>query len=195
MNRGMTRVVLGLSIIASSLAVTATASAQNWMRWQNRASTYPYGSSAVYLSLKGGPLQTQGVFYIKEGTPVIIWGGQTVDQSWSAQENATGLVQNLLTDSAGRNMFLGVAGGSTTQGASLIIWRHDGNPPNQTWTTYSAESLGLGAVAGGCFVFVNSDGLVMGVQNANMTPGTQVIQWPFLWGATGHMDQFWCPTN
>jgi hypothetical protein len=194
MQRVATRIAIGLSIITASLVLAAPASATNQTRWMNANQTH---GAPFFLGVSGGPVCNRVGCGLNDGTNIIVWQAGQSDQLW----NSTAPGQDLVIDyygniNTGAAMCLGVAGGSTNQGAGLIIWHCNGNP-DQKWNLITAESLQ--APFPGCFVFSDGEsGQVMGVSGGNVQNGTRVIQWPLFVGVpnqpTGwHSDQFWCP--
>lgn len=184
---------VGLSIIASSLALTDRARADDLRHWAN----LNMSQGTFLLSVAGGPACAG--CGVKAGSGIVIWPSVgTSDQIWNDTPPGTGQFPNALRDNAsGTPTCLSVAGGSTANGAKLVIWPCSAQSADQTWQVIPASTFN--APFGNCFVLRNSKSAqVMGVANAVMAAGTAVVQWPLFLGtpnstAGWHLDQFWCP--
>ena len=186
------RATLGLFLVTASLVVARSASAQTVVTYMNAdTSNGPY-----YLGVSGGAhCNSAGQdCYLTNGQNIITYQASGNDQQWFAPAaEGTGHVPDYYFAENGDDMCLGVAAGSKSNGASLVIWDCTGNPLNQQWQVKKAEDYG--APYTGCFIFINQNsGQVMGVAAGEVGDGAQVVQWPFYLGPDWHPDQFWCPT-
>ncbi|MGI9023771.1 MAG: RICIN domain-containing protein [Acidimicrobiales bacterium] len=132
--------------------------------------------SAQLIDVSGGSLS--------QGAGVIQWplnGG--LNQQWRFAEFGIGNgVYSIVSRHSG--LVLDVNGGSTDPGAAVIQWPWNGGV-NQLW--YVAF---VGEPVGGTRLMVvvsMSSGLVLDLNGASMTPGAELIQWPWNGGA----NQFW----
>jgi hypothetical protein len=174
MQRVATSAVLGLSIIAGSLAVERPASA--FVLISRASPGYSQSNGTMFCAgVAAGNVNT-------DGTKIIIWpciqGAQ--DQQWS--EVALNDVWFSLRNGANTNQCLSVAAGSVNRGAQTIIWRFYG-AGNQYWRKDPSPHPG-------CYYLTNlGSQLVLGVAAGTMAQGTPLIQWEKL---NGHVDQEWC---
>ncbi len=184
------RMFVGLVAMGAVVAQSAPTYAQAVQtRWRNADTT----NGTFYLGISGGKICNGWDCWVNHGTNIITYQSQINgnDQFWSVFEDSTNEVINQLNSSTHQVMCLGVSGGSTNNGAPLIIWECNGNSQDQYWQVKKAEDYG--APYAGCFVFINTkSGQVMGVSNGVVKNGSQVIQWPFYQNPF-HVDQFWCP--
>ena len=186
MKRIATKAALGLLMLSASLVVSRTASAQAWNRWQNAA------NRSYYLGVSGGAQCTPGrQCWVNPGTQMITYQLSGLDQRFYSAAPGTGTVQEYYADFNYSGMCVGVAGGSTSNGANLVTWECNGSN-DQSWQLKKAEDYG--APYTGCYVFINQNsGQVMGVAGGTVNNGAKVIQWPFYQSPAFHADQFWCP--
>jgi hypothetical protein len=92
----------------------------------------------------------------------------------AALAQATGVIVNFQT-----GLVIGVAGGSTNDGAPLITWHRDGSA-NQRWSTMPT--------GGGWFKLVDvGSGLCVGVAGGSTADGAKIVQWH----DDGSMNQQW----
>ncbi len=174
----MIGVALGLSVIASSLAVATPASAQSRLRNAYTA------NGTFYLGVSGG--------YMHVGTQLIVWQKAGDDQLWYLPPGQ-GSIQDYLTDNNGFTVCVDAQGDPNGGlGANLIIQLCNPGYTEEFWQMFSAEKLGFGANYPGCYMFYNvAKGLAIGVAggNTSVKNGTHVIQWTYDTSA----NQFWCP--
>jgi len=174
MKRAVINTALGLAVVASSIAVGPTASAYTLI---SRASPgYSQSGGTMFCAgVAAGNVNT-------DGTQIIIWpcivGAQ--DQQWT--ETRLNDTWFSLSNGSNPNQCMGVAAGSVSHGAQMVIWHFYGSG-NQYWRKDPSPHPG-------CYYFTNlGSQLVMGVAGGKMSQGTPVIQWEQL---TGHVDQEWC---
>ncbi len=191
MNRTMTSTMLGLAIIAGALALARPATAET-TAWYNAK------NPSMYLSVAGGiscPIGHGGC-WLNDGQNIIVWntgGSLTPDQHWYSSVNATGTVVNNYRDQIGRNLCLGVAGGSSAPGTVLVVWPCEGQP-DQEWRIDPATSHGQNYP--GCYVFINNRAgtqQAMGVANGQVSQGGRVVIWPLGIRGAANLDMVWCP--
>jgi hypothetical protein len=191
--------ILGLSIVAGSLAVPAPASATEW---RNLA-------SGLCLGVANASNNSN------HGQPLIIWPcNGSRDQQWteSAFTPAAGYswLTTALTDTrtgAPKNFVMGVSGGNSfvTNGTALIDWEKT-NDANQGWQRQFAVN---DPNSHQCFAFINNvqprpvpraPGITMvaGVSGGRRDAGAPVMIWSQFTNSFGqpdyggHPDQFWC---
>jgi hypothetical protein len=180
MSKTATCVALGLSVIASSLAVTGKAS----------ATLRNYGYSNTCLGVQGGNL-TPGTRFIDYACTY------SADQGplWAYNNN----VQQLLTTAASvvwkngtfsiQNNCAGVAGPSTQQGTAVVVWPCTG-AYDQNWIPQLvAETIGKDGSGNDshCYVMRNPySGMLLSV-----APDKHIVIWPG--SVSSHTrDQVWC---
>jgi hypothetical protein len=198
--RKVVKFVLGLSVIAASLASATPASAT---RWVNRDMSH----GTFFMGVAGGCVNTPIGCSLVPGTRIIVWqpsndGKNHTDQNWMVPGvDATRYFGNELFSTTPQLIGLSIQGSSTANGAAVVV---RDIPPccataDQTWQIIKAEDLQ--APFWNCFVIKNNyTGKVAGVAGGTVTQGASVIQWPLFMGQplspTGwHPDQFWCPTT
>jgi hypothetical protein len=212
------RTALGGIIVAASLAVAGSASAQTatWALWKNANTT----NGTFYMGVSGGPkCNASRQCWVVSGTQIITWVASQGDQYMGATvpvpsdpyvvESTT--IQDFYKDSTGNSMCLAVAGNSQNQNASIVVTACSNASPSQYWAAYRAEYLG--APYPGCFLFVNENNSsgganVLSVSQGSVKNGSHVIQFaecaPMPTGNTAscgfapnawHPDQFWCPVQ
>jgi hypothetical protein len=209
MKRLATQIALGVSIVFAGLAISGSAKAQTWGRWQNLNEV----NGQFYLGVAGGEVCNgpNGSCGVKRGAAMITWQRSGEDQDMGAPvDDATGTIQDFYNDSANDvlPMCVGVAANSLALNAGVVIWdcQDQSQGPGQYWKTVSASELG--APFPGCFAFVNQNSsvngktVVMSVQGGVVKNGQAVVQYTLCTptnGACGnpsnwwHEDQFWCP--
>jgi hypothetical protein len=212
MKRLATQMVLGLSVVFAGLAISGSASAQTFGRWQNANQA----NGTFYLGVAGGCVSKGPGFEcgMKPGQQIITYQLAGFDQQMSAFTDGT---VTQIKDTYPDYMDLttptcvGVANNVKSLNAGLVIWdcQTPSQGPGQYWIAKTAESLG--APYSGCFVFVNQNSsagqpaskpIVMSVQSGVVKNGSAVVQYTLCSptnGACGnpsnqwHPDQFWCP--
>jgi hypothetical protein len=204
------RTALGGVIVAASLAVAGSASAQTatWALWKNANTT----NGTFYMGVSGGPkCNASRQCWVNPGTQIITWTQSQGDQYMGAIENFPPgtTIQDFYKDSSGNPMCLQVAGNSQSTNANIVVseCQNRTQSPSQFWQAASAEDLG--APFPGCFMFfnMNSPGvtlMVLSVFQGSVKDGSRVIQFPICEPTSGgntcgfppnawHPDQFWCP--
>jgi hypothetical protein len=163
---------LALAIVIGGVAAVKPAHAQTYSVWHNLSTGYCLGVAAGNVT---------------NGTAIIVWpcNGNS-DQKWTNIGDALPYPAGTFFSSrngTNNNKCLGVAGGSGSNGAALIIWDCFGTShTDQYW-----EAIPVG---NGCYVWYNAySNKVMGVQGGSTSQGASVIQWDYL----SHPDQQWCP--
>jgi hypothetical protein len=189
MKKAMTTAALGLSIIASSLAISATASAQVLSTWYNAANT------SMNLAVGGG-LTCHSRCWLNPGQSIVVWSGNvTPDQYWSSQHptvDTLEVVQNQYGDGNGNQMCLGVGGASTAENAGLVVWPCGGQA-DQTWSIEPASEHSPQPYPNNCYVFVNNyTRKAMGVLYGNVTQGARVVQKSLGTRNIANPDMIWC---
>jgi hypothetical protein len=207
------RVVLGLAIVAGSIALARPASAMN--RWRD----FVKGPNNIniFMGVAGcctcDPLV--GCMIIP-GTRIIAWDNDTSqgknhnDQLWN-QTTGKGVhttVRDFMLTTGMVNACLGISGNATQKlanGTQLEVRTCDGGA-DQQWEIIPANDPSLKAPfmidsINPCFIFRNvSSGKVMGISNGQVQNGTPIIQWSLFQGLPNslfgwHPDQFWCPSS
>jgi ricin-type beta-trefoil lectin protein len=111
------------------------------------------------------------------GTDAVLWNcNGHPDQQWSIRStttNSLGFKFDQFESNDGA-LCLGVAGGSTAEGAKLVGWTCDGTDHEDQW--WRVQPVGCGDQYNDAFQNLK-DGWVMGTQGGNLTEGTDVVQW------------------
>jgi hypothetical protein len=173
--------MLGLSIIAGSLAVATPASATLWRNFASPAGT------SFFLNLPNNINRGQAAH--------IFTQTNLTSQTWSfspdpARPGFSRLVNGLHPPPPNTTLLLGVSGNNMNNGTAIIDWTPTGEA-NQSW---NPVNMGFNDDLGGpCFVFINANSpsgrtVVMGVSGGIITNNQPVIIWDWL----GHNDQIWC---
>jgi len=110
------------------------------------------------------------------GTDAVLWNcNGHPDQQWSIRSTAT--VNGFKYDQFESNdgaLCLGVAGGSTAEGAKLVGWPCLGTDhPDQWWRV---QPVGCGSPYNDAFQNLQ-DGWVIGTQGGSLAEGTDLVQW------------------
>jgi hypothetical protein len=198
------RLALGLSIIATSLALARPASATRWRNLDTRNGTF-------FMGVAGGCVNTVNGCRLISGTKIIVWqntndGKDHRDQNWMVAGAASPntFVGNTLPSTTPQLAGLSIAGNPIANGSQVIV--RDilpcCNAADQKWEIKRAEDVQ--APFTGCFLFRNiNSGQIAGVAGGTVTQGKDVIQWPLFLGTPNqgslqnpmgwHLDQFWCP--
>ena len=171
MQKTVTCSVLGLSIVAGGLAVTAPASAFELRNLANL--NYCLGVAAGNVN---------------PGNPIIVWpcNGYS-DQQWHDVDFGHGDFKHLVNGSSSQRC-LGVAGGGFPwDGTKLVIWNCT-QAQDQGWKPVYAGDNFWGKK---CYYFANENrpDRVFGVAGGMPSDGQKVITWPY-WPYSA--DQYWC---
>jgi hypothetical protein len=128
------------------------------------------------------------------GTAVVAWPCiDHPDQKWEIQTTQGvpgGSIWGQIRNFQNPDKCLGVLASTTFDGSRLVIWDCNGHT-DQYWFFQPAGSSITGP--DGCFNIENYNAFpkVIGILNADPTPGAQTVIWDIL---AGHHDQAWCPT-
>jgi len=116
------------------------------------------------------------------GASVIQWPyNGDANQLWTFDDLGGGAFR---IRSVSSGLVLDVNGGSTEPGASVIQWPWNGGLNQRWYPSFVGDPIsGVRLMV----VVSMSSGLVLDVNGASMTPGAQLIQWPWNGGA----NQFW----
>jgi hypothetical protein len=113
------------------------------------------------------------------GTDAVIWNCNTnPDQQWNYNNSTVGPNGEIYYQfrSNDNNLCLGVAGGSTTEGAHVVGWTCLGtNHPDQYWAIENGPNP-CSSLGGGIILRNLKDGYVIGTQGGSLKEGTPLVQ-------------------
>lgn len=152
---------------AAPVFANGTANFINWNDQYNKC-----------LGIAGGASDADAVLWDCNGHP---------DQTWHiGQQNFDGYYQLINGD----NQCLGVAGGSTTEGADIVGWTCNGHP-DQYWLINTNIDCGGGFNP---ILNFNAGGYVVAVAGNSTANGAHIVIWPYqgkcnnqFWDAYGHI--------
>jgi hypothetical protein len=168
-------VVIMLLAAVSAIAVpTAPAAAASGTRALQLAHLWNL-KSGLCMGVEGGRTSN--------GSRVLQWNcNGAPDQLWNVDFSGSDRqVVNYLRSPSNQYACLGVSGGSTAQGAQLVVWQCDGSR-NQKWSAQGSSACG------GHILVNQGSGQLISVEGGSTSNGAPVIQWPH--GSTP--DQTWC---
>jgi hypothetical protein len=120
----------------------------------------------------------------QDNAPAVQWNcdysaGHPDQEWWASQAIAPGSPYTQIVNSAGE--CLGIAGGSTAEGAKVVGWNCLGTP-DQYWETY--------ATCSGQYILINyKSGDVLGVAGNSTAEGAPIVQWNYQSDCTN--NQWW----
>jgi ricin-type beta-trefoil lectin protein len=132
-------------------------------------------NSGLCMGVEGG--------HTNNGHRVIQWGCDGTDNQkwWIDFSGDYSEVVNRRASDSRKVACLGVSGGSTADGAQLVVWECDGSD-NQQWRTEGSPACG------GHILVNKGSGRLISVEGASGSQGAPIILWH--WGGTP--DQTWC---
>ena len=201
MAKGIMRALLGLSIIASGVAIASPASAQTHM-YSSKAST----TATWCLAVQGTGDNNHNY---ANGTRLITWpcnpNNSDLTQQWAMQPYSGGSAQQLVSSvhsqGYGNECAALQNNGSTSDGTQAIIWPCAAATNDQGW--WKNDSGKTDAWGHHCYSFTNEKALLrwppapntklLTVQGGTPNYSTNVVLWPIN-QTTGKPDdaQLWC---
>jgi len=185
MKKTLISAALGLSVIASSLAISGSANA---FQLVNYSSYYSTTKKCLALRAGTGTDSTPFIVYHCDGTAsqqfsTSLYPGFTVTYP------TVGLSQGLWNEAANQK---GVSVGNNLKGnnSAVILWSEGimGGSPGQSWKPDATNSP-----VGQCYRFINpNSGRVLSAQGGSMADGTAIVIYDDFKNPAQHPDQYWC---
>lgn len=188
MRKALISATLGLSVIASSLAISGSAKAFELV---NYATINLPRANQKCLALKAGTAN--------DGQPFIVYKCDgTASQHFSMSVypdqpmwNPTVGVTSWMFSLAGYRQGVSVANNGNINGTPVILWReyYLTASAGQYWTPDATNSP-----RSGCYKFANpnSGNKVLSALGGSMADSTSVVIWWDFNSPTYHPDQYWC---
>ena len=188
MKKALMSATLGLSVIATSLGISASASAYTLVNYATLYNQYPQKQSC--LALKAGTANDGQPFivYHCDGTASQAFSN-SIYPGFSVTSPSVG-VSSPIWNQAGNHQGVSVGNDATNDGAPVVLWSEFfTSSPGQFWRPDATNSP-----ASGCYRFINpNSGKALGAAGGSMADGTAVIIWADSWkNPVTHPDQYWC---
>jgi hypothetical protein len=175
---------LAASVMPAQAAPARVAAASQQNAPGTRDGAPPSGRTGPIVNYATGYcLGTQGGH---NNTDVVVWTcNNSKNQTWTEQHTAQ-IPQPIKN---GNGDCLGVAGGSTSEGAHVVAWTCQSGALNQLWTTGTGNECNINNDH--YWTIQNYEtGLVLGVSGASTKEGADVVMWS-LQKSPSCNNQYW----
>jgi hypothetical protein len=190
MKKALISATLGLSVIASSLAISASANAFTLVNYKSL-----YTSPQECLAVAAGT-PTDGTRFIvyhcdqsaNQSFSTTVYDAQNPNQ-WPITNPTVG-ISSPIWDMAATYKGVSVGNNAAYDGAPVVLWSEFfTSSPGQYWTPDATYSP-----AWQCYRFIdpNSGNRVLGALGGSMKDGTAVVVWHDYKDPANHADQYWC---
>lgn len=192
MKKAVISATLGLSVIASGIAVSKPASAFQLKNFANQtlymgiAAGTPTAGNHYIVWTRDSPVSANQSFSV---TGAFLGSGGSLASSVVA-----GQTYNLYNGVA-MNALVDISGNKAGDGTNVVVG-YFSSLGKQLWKVDASLVLYINGNQP-CYRFINATAAneVMGVSGANLNKGTSIITWHTFSDWWNHLDQFWCPVD